>query len=113
VKKSVCLACVARYGAVSVEESGVVRVRYGRMKLRFRPHEFALFAAEMRRRGRKGRALEIRYNYGRMRLLPRELKRFSRMVQSGWSLFVDLQFAELTAGAMAAESPLGQPGASE
>jgi hypothetical protein len=112
VKKSICLACVARYGAVSVEENGVVRVRYGRMKLRFRPHEFALFAAEMRRRGQNTRGLEIRYNYGRMRLLPQELKRFAEMVQRGWSQVVDIQFARLTSGVMATEAG-GRPGGLE
>jgi hypothetical protein len=108
VTRSICLARVACYGSVSTNASGRVRVRYGGLTVKLRPHEYALFAAEIRARVDRGGSLEMRYGRETLRLRPAELRRFAQMIQEAWSRLMDMQFARLVATGVAPEA--AEPG---
>jgi hypothetical protein len=104
VTRTTCLARVACYGSVSTSPSGRLRVRYGNLRVKLRPHEYALFAAEIRARADRGGSLEMRYGRETLRLRPAELRRFAQMIQEGWSRLMDMQFARLVATGVSPEA---------
>ena len=110
MKKSICLARIACYGSVTTSDSGRIRVNYGNMTVKFRSHEFALFAAEIRARTEAGGGIEMRYGQAKLRLKPVEFRRFAQMIQAAWSRLMDMQFAHLVATGVSPEEPGKEPG---